>query len=251
MSDKRPFACLVMAAGKGTRMQSTSAKVLAEADGAPLLSHVLDAVEPLEPARRVVVVGYDRDNVKARFADRALEFVVQEEQLGTGHAVSMGAPLLADFDGDVLILSGDMPLVRTDTLDRLLRHHRANDAAFTLTTAKPDDPVGLGRIVRDADGNVERIVEEKDIDSDDVRAIREINLGVYAADAKRLFDALGKVKNDNAQSEYYLPDVVAILLAEGARVEAWCGADPEEGLGVNTRDQLAIAESALTRRRGR
>jgi len=118
-----------------------------------------------------------------------------------------------------------------------------------LTTAKPANPFGLGRIVRGADGSVSRIVEEKDIEDDAVRAIREINVGVYAADAGRLFEALTKVENDNAQNEYYLPDVVRVLLAEGARVEGWCGADPEEGLGVNTRAQLAEAEAALERRR--
>ncbi len=243
-----PLACLILAAGKGTRMKSRSAKVLARAGGKPLLAHVLDALDALALARIVVIVGYDRDRVRAEFADRGLVFVVQEEQLGTGHAVQVGAAGLEGFEGDVLILSGDMPMIRPETLVRLLRHHRDTASDFTLLTARPGDPFGLGRVVRDPDDSVTEIVEEKDIQSPAVRAIREVNLGVYAARTRRLFPALEAVGNDNAQKEYYLPDVVKVLLREGARVEAWCGAAPEEGLGVNSREELVRAEALLAGR---
>ncbi len=246
------IGCVIMAAGRGTRMQSSSAKVLAEADGKPLLEHVLDALAPLEPAKTVVVVGFDRESVWARFAPRGVEFAVQEEQLGTGHAVMMAEGAFAGFDGDLLILSGDMPLVRTDTLARLIAHHRDAGAALTLATARVDDPTGLGRIVRDGDGAVVEIVEQKDIaarpDATAVEAVDETNLGVYVADPGQLFGALHRIENDNAQNEYYLPDAARILIGDGAVVDAWCGATPEEGLGVNSRDELARAEALLRAR---
>jgi len=241
-------ACLVMAAGKGTRMRSRSAKVLARVKGKPLLAHVLDSIRNLSLQKIVVIVGYDRESVKAAFADEGLTFVVQEEQLGTGHAVQMAAPALEGFDGDVLILSGDMPLVRPETLTRLMRHHRNARADFTLLTARPEDPFGLGRVVRGSRDEVLEIVEEKDIEQEAVRRIREVNLGVYMARAPRLFRALEAVGNDNAQQEYYLPDVVKVLLQEEGRVEALCGATAEEGLGVNSREELKRAEIILDRR---
>lgn len=247
------IGCVIMAAGKGTRMKSPHAKVLAEADGTPLLGHVLDALAPLSPTKTVVVVGFDRDRVRERFAPRGVAFAVQAEQLGTGHAVMMAEEAFTGFEGDLLILSGDMPLVRAETLGRLIAHHREAGAALTLATARVEDPTGLGRIVRDAAGDVVEIVEEKDIgaraDADAVRAIDEANLGVYVADPAALFDALHRIENDNAQNEYYLPDAARILIADGARVGAWCGATAEEGLGVNSREELARAETVLRARR--
>lgn len=249
MSDCDPrLATLILAAGKGTRMKSAAAKVLARVAGKPLLAHVLDSVRDLGCARVVPIIGYDRDAVQAAFADERFEFAFQEEQLGTGHAVLSAASLLAGFEGDILILSGDMPLVRTETLRRLLARHRDGDAALTLLTACPADPTGLGRILRTAAGDVGEIVEEKDIRSDEVRAVREINVGVYAAEAGVLFDALRAVGNDNAQGEYYLPDAVKVLRARGRRVDAWDGATPEEGLGVNSPHELVRAGTELRRR---
>lgn len=249
LSDRDPrLATLILAAGKGTRMKSAAAKVLAPVAGKPLLAHVLDQIRDFGCARVVPIIGYDRDAVRAAFAGEGLEFAVQEDQLGTGHAVLSAAPALGDFEGDLLILSGDMPLVRTETLRLLLARHRERGAALTLLTACPDDPTGLGRIIRTEGGDVREIVEEKDIDRDEVRAVREINVGVYVADAGALLDALRAVGNDNAQGEYYLPDAVKVLRERGRRVEAWDGATPEEGLGVNSPRELARAGVELRRR---
>jgi len=245
---ERPIACLILAAGKGTRMKSGAAKVLAHLAGKPLLAHVLDSIGSLPLARSVVIVGHDRETVQNVFAHRGLEFVVQEEQLGTGHAVQVAEPTLAGFSGDLLILSGDMPLVRPETLTGLLAHHEENAAELTLLSARPEDPYGLGRVVRDEADRVDEIVEECDIRSDAIRAIREVNLGVYAARNETLFAALREVERDNAQGEYYLPDVVKVLRESGNRVEAWCGAAPEEGLGVNRPSELARASAVFRQR---
>jgi len=245
---ERPTACLILAAGKGTRMKSGSAKVLAPLAGKPLLAHVLDSIGPLSLSRCVVIVGHDRETVQTIFADRGLEFVVQEEQLGTGHAVQMAEPALTGYSGDLLILSGDMPLVRLETLTGLLMHHEQNAADLTLLSARPEDPFGLGRVVRSEAGQVEEIVEERDIRSDATRAIREVNLGVYAARSETLFSALREVDRDNAQGEYYLPDAVRVLRRNGSRVEAWCGAAPEEGLGVNRPNELVRAAAVFRQR---
>ncbi|MBN2489600.1 MAG: NTP transferase domain-containing protein [Planctomycetes bacterium] len=245
---RRPTVGLILAAGKGTRMKFGGAKVLVPLAGKPLLDHVLDALEGLDLERAVAIVGHDRDAVRAVLGRRAVADVVQEEQLGTAHAVLCAAPALAGFDGDLLILSGDMPLVRPETLGRLLARHRTSGADLTLLTAEADDPTGLGRVVRDDAGAVRDVVEERDIASEAVRGSREVNLGVYAARAAALLAALRQVGNDNAQREYYLPDAVRLMRTGGAPVEAWCGAAPEEGLGVNSQHERARVEAVFRRR---
>jgi bifunctional UDP-N-acetylglucosamine pyrophosphorylase / glucosamine-1-phosphate N-acetyltransferase len=247
---EQDLVCLIMAAGKGTRMKSDSAKVLARLGGKTLLGYVLESIRDLHPSRVVAVVGHDRESVERTFAGQGLTFVVQAKQLGTGHAVQMAEHAILDDSrhADLLILSGDMPLIRSQTLERFCGRHRTSHADLTLLTARPPDPSGLGRVVRDDVGRVVEIVEEKDIQSDAVRSIREVNLGIYLARPVALFAALHEVKNENAQGEFYLPDVVKILRDQGARVEAWCGAEPEEGMGVNRPRELARAAAVLRQR---
>jgi bifunctional UDP-N-acetylglucosamine pyrophosphorylase/glucosamine-1-phosphate N-acetyltransferase len=228
-SAARPAAVVVLAAGEGTRMRSATPKVLHEVCGRSLLGHVLAAVEPLKPDRVLVVVGHGRDEVVEALPPYATA-VVQAEQRGTGHAVRLALDALLDVDGDVLVLYGDMPLLRTETLAALLAAH---DGDVTLLSAWVPEPAGYGRVVRDAGGRAAAIVEEKDA-TDEQRAIDEVNAGVYAFHATALAEALGKLSTDNAQGEEYLTDVVGILGGAGVVV-----ASADEVAGVNDRAQLA------------
>ncbi|HEU0129629.1 MAG TPA: bifunctional UDP-N-acetylglucosamine diphosphorylase/glucosamine-1-phosphate N-acetyltransferase GlmU [Mycobacteriales bacterium] len=230
-----PAAVVVLAAGEGTRMRSATPKVLHEVCGRSLLGHVLAAVTPLAPERLLVVVGHGRDAVTAALPEGATP-VVQEEQRGTGHAVRLALEAVAPFDGRVLVLYGDMPLVTTETLRRLLD---AGDGDLAMLTARVPEPTGYGRVLRDAAGRVTGVVEERDA-TPEQRAVDEINAGVYVFDARALRDALGKLSTDNAQGEEYLTDVVA-LLGGGAAVVT--GAT--EVMGVNDRAQLAEAGASL------
>ncbi len=230
-----PAAVVVLAAGEGTRMRSTTPKVLHEVCGRTLLGHVLAAVEPLGAERVLVVVGHGRDEVIAALPPYATA-VVQSEQRGTGHAVRIALDAVPDVEGDVLVLYADMPLLRTETLAALLAAH---DGDVTLLSARVPAPTGYGRVVRDGSGRASGIVEEKDA-TDDQRAIDEINAGVYVFAAAAVRAALGKLSTDNAQGEEYLTDVVGIL---GGATVVEAGAD--EVAGVNDRAQLAAAGAAL------
>jgi len=238
-----PLEVIVLAAGQGKRMRSDLPKVLHPIGGRPLLAHVLDAARALEPTKTLVVHGHGADRVRAAFAEAPVEWVLQAEQLGTGHAVQQ-AMQHANGRGDVLILYGDVPLVRPASLKRLVA--AAGDGVAVMTT-EVDDPKGYGRIVRAANGNVERIAEEKDA-TDDERAIREINAGFMALSGKRLQGWLGKIGNRNAQKEYYLTDVVALAVKEGVRVRAVKVEDADEVAGVNSKAELAALERAFQHR---
>ncbi|HEX7023081.1 MAG TPA: NTP transferase domain-containing protein, partial [Trueperaceae bacterium] len=196
----RPLAVVVLAAGLGTRMKSRVPKMLHEAAGRPLLEHVLRAVQPLAPDKILVVVGHGAGAVRERFAAYPATFVVQEEQLGTGHALLQCRPELADFGGEVLVVNGDMPLLTTETLQALLARQHETRAAMSLVTCEVAEPDGLGRIVRKADGSVAAIVEEKDAGPRE-RAIREINPGAYLF-GPDVFKRIQELSNDNAQGEY-------------------------------------------------
>lgn len=237
----RPIAALLLAAGKGTRMRSELPKVLHPLLGQPLLAHPVQTVLALGARPVVVVVGFGAEDVKAAFAHAELRFVVQAEQLGTGHAALQARPILHDFTGDILIMPGDAPLLRAETLKALLQHHRKEDASLTVLTTSLPDALHYGRIVRDAEGHLERIVEAKDADPV-IRAIREINSGVYLVKAEFLFAALARVGNQNAQGEYYLTDIVGLGRAGGHRLSAYLHADAGELAGVNDRLELAAAE---------
>jgi bifunctional UDP-N-acetylglucosamine pyrophosphorylase/glucosamine-1-phosphate N-acetyltransferase len=239
-----PLDVIVLAAGQGKRMRSDLPKVLHSIAGRPLLAHVLDAARALEPRKTVVVHGHGAEKVRAAFAEAPVEWVLQAEQLGTGHAVQQAMAKVGD-DADILILYGDVPLVRTESLRRLVEAGREGVAVMTTEL---DDPRGYGRIVRNAKDGVERIVEEKDA-TDGERAIREVNAGFMALAGRRLAGWLGKIGNKNAQKEYYLTDVVTLAVKEGVRVSAVKVADPTEVAGVNSKAELAQLERALQRSR--
>lgn len=250
MPDHRPLAVAILAAGKGKRMGNPDlAKVLAELDGRPLLGYVLDQASALGPERIVVIVGHQAPAVQSYVANAAplASTVLQADQLGTGHAVMQTRPVIDDTS-DVLILSGDVPLVRASTLSDLVQAHRTNANDCTVLTTSIPDPTGYGRVIVDADGAIDRIVEHKDA-TDAERAINVINSGIYVVDAAQLFDALERVRNDNVQAEYYLTDIVGILRADGRRVRAFHTADHTEVLGINTPAELAVAHDVLAARK--
>ncbi|WP_329395164.1 bifunctional UDP-N-acetylglucosamine diphosphorylase/glucosamine-1-phosphate N-acetyltransferase GlmU [Streptomyces lydicus] len=254
MSANRPAAVVVLAAGEGTRMKSATPKVLHALCGRSLVGHVVAASRELDPENLVVVVGHAREQVQAHLAevDPAVRTAVQHEQKGTGHAVRTALEQLSDsgvvLDGTVIVVCGDTPLLTGETLRRLGETHAADGNAVTVLSAEVPDATGYGRIVREAGtGAVTAIVEHKDA-TDTQRAIREINSGVFAFDARLLVDALGKVRTDNSQGEEYLTDVLGIVREAGHRVGAAVAADHREILGINNRVQLAEARRLLNER---
>ncbi|MDF2715028.1 MAG: glmU [Paenibacillus sp.] len=237
---------IVLAAGQGKRMKSKLYKVLHPVCGKPMVGHVLDVLESVRVDRNVVIVGHGAEEVKAYVGDRA-EFALQAEQLGTGHAVLMAKPLLEQEEGVTVVICGDTPLIRPESLEAMIRLHREQGAAATLMSAELSVPQGYGRIVRNEQGRVVSIVEQKDC-SPEQDAIREINAGTYCFDNRKLFAALAKVTNDNAQKEYYFTDVVGILREQGETVLAYCTKDESEWIGVNDRIALSEAEKYMRER---
>lgn len=244
-----PAAVVVLAAGEGTRMKSAIPKVLHEIGGRSLIGHAVSAAAELEPEHLTVVVGHGREPVTAHLADfdPKVTIVVQEEQLGTGHAVSCALEALPDLDGVVVVTYGDVPLLSADTLRALVDLHMADTNGVTVLTATLDDPKQYGRIVRDADGGVLGIVEHKDA-TDDILQINEINSGIYAFDADVLRAGLSRLTSENAQGELYLTDVLSIARANGRRVGAMQTDDVWQTEGVNDRVQLAALGRELNNR---
>jgi len=239
---------VVLAAGKGTRMKSSLPKVLHRAAGMPLIDHVLLSAAPLGPASTVVIVGHQTEIMREHFGKRPdVRLALQEPQLGTGHALLQAEPFLLGKSGTVLLLSGDVPLLRESTVRALVAHHLSQNAAATVLTASVARPDGYGRIVRQ-DGAISAIVEHKDASASE-RAIAEINSGVYVFDLPPLFDALREVGSGNAQGEYYLPDLVRILRAKRLSVETVRLDDPTEIMGVNSRKELAEVSAILRDRK--
>jgi bifunctional UDP-N-acetylglucosamine pyrophosphorylase/glucosamine-1-phosphate N-acetyltransferase len=229
---------VVLAAGKGTRMKSARPKVLHHVAGAPMMEYVLSAAGELSPRSITVVVGHQAEEMKLALAGRTdLTFVVQEPQLGTAHALLTTERALEGATGTLILLSGDVPLLTTGTLEKLIARHTTTGAAATVVTAVVDEPYGYGRIVRIED-RVERIVEEKDATPDE-RTIQEINSGIYAFSLDGLFDAVRGIAAENAQREYYLPDLIAIYRQRGHEVETVTVTDPDEIRGINSRAELA------------
>ncbi len=240
---------IILAAGLGTRMKSATIKILHHAAGRPIIDYVLDLAAEVSGRNPIVVVGHQREAVQQAIGDRA-RFAVQEQQLGTGHAVMQAAQLLESEHtpgGTVLILSGDVPLTRRETLQSLVEQHRREANALTLLSMKLDQPAMYGRIVRDADGTVMRIVEAKDA-SDAEKAIQEVNAGIYVFDSADLLANLRQLSTDNTQGEYYLTDLIGMIRNAGKRVGAVVAADPVEALGVNSRGELAIVEAEIQKR---
>ncbi|TMQ73566.1 MAG: hypothetical protein E6K81_04050 [Candidatus Eisenbacteria bacterium] len=232
---------LVLAAGQGTRMNSDLAKVLHPMAGLPLLGHVLGCLEVLGVGRVLVVIGHQRERVRAAFPDAEVEWVVQAEQRGTGHAVLMAGPALEDFEGTLLVVCGDTPLLRAGTLHHLLEHHAASGAAVTVLSTRLPDPKGYGRIVRDLEGGIAAIVEDREA-TPQQKALDEINSGIYAFQYPALEAVLAGLTTNNAQGEYYLTDTVTLLQRAGHKAAVLCAEDHRELLGINTPEQLAEAE---------
>ncbi|OXC15778.1 bifunctional UDP-N-acetylglucosamine diphosphorylase/glucosamine-1-phosphate N-acetyltransferase GlmU [Lactobacillus crispatus] len=237
---------VVLAAGKGTRMKSKLYKVLHKVCGKTMVEHVVDAAQGVNPAEIVTIVGTGAGDVEKVLADKS-KFAFQEKQLGTGDAVMTAREELGDKDGATLVVTGDTPLFTTDTFNELFKYHAEKGNAATVLTAKAPNPFGYGRIIRDDQGNVLRIVEQKDGKPEELK-VKEINTGVFCFDNKKLFEALKHVNNDNAQGEYYLTDVLEILRNSGERVGAYKMPDFSESLGVNDRIALAQATKTMQRR---
>jgi bifunctional UDP-N-acetylglucosamine pyrophosphorylase/glucosamine-1-phosphate N-acetyltransferase len=241
-------AAVVLAAGKGTRMKSDLVKVLHEVGGAPLIDWPVSAAREAGASRIALVVGHQSEKVRAYFRnDEAVLFAIQDEQLGTGHAVACASGTLSGFSGTVLILCGDVPLIRSETLRAMLEHHRERKAVLTVLTTCMENPFGYGRVVKREGGMVIRIVEEKDATPDE-RGIREINSGIYCVEAGFLFDAVSSLSNDNNQGEYYLTDIVTQAAEKNLLSLAFQVADSDEVMGVNDRVQLAAAGTVLRAR---
>ena len=246
-SPDRPLAVIVLAAGKGTRMKSDLHKVLHPIAGRAMIDHLLASVADLSPARQVVVAGHGRDQLEKALGGRA-DIAVQDPQLGTAHAVQQAAPALAGFSGDVLVLYGDVPFVAAATMRAMIdRLHAADAPAAVVLGFEPSDPLQYGRVIAEQ-GTILKMVEHKDA-SEAERACRLCNSGLIAADAATLFALLERVRNDNAQGEYYLPDVVNIAIADGRPCAVVTTADPDEVAGINSRAELAEAEGRWQQRR--
>ena len=238
MSKKRKLATVIMAAGKGTRMNSDLPKVLHLVDDKPMLIHVIDLARRLDSDKIIVLLGYKKELVIDAIKSENVEYVIQEPQLGTGHAVQQAEPLLKYFDGNVLVLSGDVPLLRKSTIDQMLKIHRGAANGATVLTAIFDDPHGYGRVIRRDNDTLDHIIEDKDC-SDEQRIIKEINAGIYVFKSKELFPALNKIKNDNLQNEYYLPDALKYIAKAKQSIALHITDEPIEISGVNTVEQLS------------
>ena len=244
----RPLAAIILAAGKGTRMKSDLHKVLHPIAGRPMIEHLLESVSTLRPERTVIVVGNQREQLEARLAGPGIEFAVQEPQLGTAHAVRQAEAALAGFEGDVLILSGDAPFIRARTMKLMLGALQSEpDSAMVALGFQPVDPAAYGRIVAGEDGRVAGIVEHKDA-SEEERAIGLCNANIFAVRASDLWPLLARVRNQNVQAEYYLPDIVNLAAADG-RPALLVECEASEAIGPNSRGEFAAAEAAWQQRR--
>lgn len=247
----KPLAVVIMAAGKGTRMKNPNiAKVMYEVEGKPMVEHVIEVGNRLGALRTIVIVGWQKESVVSHLARSSpnVKCVEQSPQLGTGHAVMQAEHSLRDFDGDVLVLSGDVPLLTEETTRGLINHHRNTNVSATVLTAGFEDPTGYGRIIRNHEGHVVAIVEHKDASPEQL-SINEINSGIYVFDSKHLFEGLRHITPSNSQNEYYLTDVFGYFWRNNLKVAAVKSNDAQEILGVNTFDQLESARRVLALRK--
>ncbi len=234
------FWTIILAAGQGKRMRSDLAKVLHPVCGVPMLAYSVAAARAAGAKNIVVVIGHQAARIRELFDKDDLIFVEQRALLGTGHAVLQTGEVFKDYTGTVVILCGDVPLIRPETVRALYDRYRSDDAVLTVLTTIPAEPAGYGRVVKAKDGQVIKIVEDKDA-SPDEKQIREINTGIYCAESPFLFDAVGNLGNRNAQGEYYLTDIVEIASSKGLRVTSILADDPEEVMGINTSEELEKA----------
>ncbi|NEW09596.1 bifunctional UDP-N-acetylglucosamine diphosphorylase/glucosamine-1-phosphate N-acetyltransferase GlmU [Paenibacillus sp. SYP-B3998] len=237
---------VVLAAGQGKRMKSKLYKVLHPVVGKPMVGHVVDTLKHIQATRTLVVVGYGAEAVQAYLGDQ-VEYALQSQQLGTGHAVLQAKEALGSEEGMTIVICGDTPLISENTLKSMIKLHQESGASATILTAKLDNPFGYGRIIRSEDSRVTRIVEQKDCSPEEA-AVQEMNTGTYIFDNQKLFSALASVTNSNVQNEYYLTDVIGILASAGEIVQGYCMADVTESIGVNDRVGLAEAEQLFKAR---
>ncbi|MGE5474269.1 MAG: bifunctional UDP-N-acetylglucosamine diphosphorylase/glucosamine-1-phosphate N-acetyltransferase GlmU [Ignavibacteriales bacterium] len=237
------FMAVILAAGEGKRMKTKHSKVTHKILGKALIEWVYDAAKAAGIDKNIIVIGHKAEEVKACMGNKA-DYAVQEQQLGTGHAVMQALPLIESKKGNTIIMCGDMPLINSKTIKEAVENHLKAKSAGTIITADFDNPTGYGRIVKDKSGKVIKIIEEKDA-SPDERAIKEINSGLYCFDTALLIDAVGKIKNDNKQKEYYLTDVIEILIKDGKKVDTYKIANNFEIMGINDRSQLSQAECIM------
>lgn len=235
--NKKPLYTLILAAGKGTRMESDLPKVLHSVDGKPMLHHVIQLAKSIGSEIIIPIIGYQKERVEESIQDFRLKCVVQSEQLGTGHAVMQAESLLGSLDGTILVLSGDVPLMRESSIRSLLDMYAKENAGAALLTAKMQNPKGYGRIIRNDSDHFSKIVEHKDCTRDELN-VNEINAGIYLFDAQLLFKTLKMIKNNNTQNEYYLPDVLPHFITFGEIVALQLMTDSTEIMGVNTVEQL-------------
>jgi UDP-N-acetylglucosamine diphosphorylase/glucosamine-1-phosphate N-acetyltransferase len=245
--EKAAFSTIILAAGKGTRMKSELAKVLHPIGGTPMLSYTVAAARAAGSSKIAVVIGHQSERIREIFQDRDLIFVEQKELLGTGHAVLQAKGAFGGEREDIVILCGDVPLVRPETLKALHEKKRQDRAAVVVLTMIVDNPDGYGRVLKTEDGQVIRIVEEKDATAEEKR-VREINTGIYCAESRFLFAAVGRLENNNAQREYYLTDIIEIASQDGLRVTSLTVSNPREVMGINTLEELRQAETILKNR---
>jgi UDP-N-acetylglucosamine diphosphorylase/glucosamine-1-phosphate N-acetyltransferase len=244
----KPIAVVILAAGKGKRMKSDLPKVLHKMGGKPMVEYVIGTAGALEAERIILVVGHKWEQTQELIARYKVEFVVQKEQLGTGHAVLQTQKILSDFEGDVLIIYGDVPLLTQNTLNKLVQEHREKRVAATVLTAILENPSAYGRIIRDGNGMVQEIVEAKDASADQ-KKVKEINTGIYCFDKEALFSVLDKITNHNQQGEYYLTDAIKLLRERNLPIWGMVTADPAETLGINSPEELQEVERLLLKRR--
>lgn len=239
---------LILAAGKGTRMKSDMPKVIHKVNGIPMITKIIDTLSGLNPEENILILGHKKEEV-LKVVGKNCDYVLQTEQLGTGHAVIQAKEKLEGYDGDVMILCGDTPLLRESTLKSLYDYHKESGAVTTILTSIYENPFGYGRIVKE-DGLVKAIVEEKEA-SEEIKKIKEVNAGVYCFNSKELFKALDKIDNNNEKGEYYLTDVIGIQVSENKKVQSFILEDKMEILGVNSKVELAQAGKVLRDRKNR
>ena len=239
---------LILAAGKGTRMKSDMPKVIHKVNGVPMITKIIDTLSGLNPEENILILGHKKEEV-LKVVGENCDYVLQTEQLGTGHAVIQAKEKLEGYDGDVMILCGDTPLLRESTLKSLYDYHKESGAVTTILTSIYENPFGYGRIVKE-DGLVKAIVEEKET-SEEIKKIKEVNAGVYCFNSKELFKALDKIDNNNEKGEYYLTDVIGIQVSENKKVQSFILEDKMEILGVNSKVELTQAGKVLRDRKNR
>jgi UDP-N-acetylglucosamine diphosphorylase/glucosamine-1-phosphate N-acetyltransferase len=245
--EKKEYETLILAAGKGTRMRSDLVKVLHSIHGKPILDHIVAVAREIGSLKIGVIIGHQADLIQETYKSERLIFILQKEQLGTGHAVLQARQAFSSFKGTMIILCGDVPLLRSSTVRKMMKHHMKTHSVITVLTVRLEDPASYGRIVRSRDGRILKIVEARDA-TELEKDIAEINTGIYCVESPFLFEAVAQIRNDNAQGEYYLTDICEIANQKGMKVTPFLTGDSEEVMGINTVEDLERAQKVLESR---